>query len=409
MGPLDGIRILDLTNVLMGPFATLQLADMGADVIKVESPDGDIVREIGPGRTPKMGGMFLQTNRNKRSVVLDLKQAAGREALLQIAATADVMVSNVRPKALERLQLDYDAVRQVRPDIIYASLVGFGQDGPYAAKPAYDDLIQGASGIPSLIAAAGDGTPRYVPVNIADRTVGLFAAQAIMAAIIHRMRTGQGQAIEIPMFETMAGFVLGDHFGGLSYSPPLDGGGYKRLMSRNRRPYQTSDGYICVLIYNDKQWSNFFGATGRQDLATDPRFVDYKARLHHIDEVYAEAGRIFLTRTTAEWREILAQADIPNTPMHTLASIQDDPHLEAVSFFQDFDHPIEGRIKSTRIPSRWSQSQPELRRGAPGLGEHTGEILAEAGLSEAQIDGLLSSGVARTHGAFAPAGQKETI
>ncbi len=395
MGPLNGIRVLDLTSVLMGPYATLQLAEMGADVIKVEPPDGDIVREIGPGRTPGMGAIFLHTNRNKRSVAIDLKREAGREALLRIAATADVVVSNVRPKALARLRLDYEAMRQVRPDIIYASLVGFGQDGPYAAKPAYDDLIQGASGISFLLAQSGDGTPRYAPVNIADRAVGLFAAQAVMAAIIHRMRTGEGQAIEIPMFETMAGFVLGDHMGGLSYSPPLDGGGYPRLMSRHRRPYRTSDGHICVLLYNDRHWHRLLTEAGRADLAADPRFTSYKARLRHIDEVYAEAAQLFLARTTEEWRELLARADIPNTPMHTLTTIQDDPHLRAVGFFREEDHPIEGRIRSMRIPSRWSRSQPEVTRAAPGLGEHTGEVLAEAGLSPDEIEALLSTGAVR--------------
>jgi crotonobetainyl-CoA:carnitine CoA-transferase CaiB-like acyl-CoA transferase len=395
MGPLSGIRILDLTGVLMGPYATLQLGDLGADVIKVEPPEGDIVREIGPGCTPKMGGMFLHTNRSKRSVVIDLKHPQGRETLLRLARTTDVAVFNIRPKALARLGLSYEALREVRPDIVFVSLVGFGQDGPYAAKPAYDDLIQGASGVPSLVAAASDGTPRYVPVNIADRIVGLFAVQAILAALVHRERTGEGQAIEVPMFETMTSFVLGDHFGGLTYRPPLDAGGYPRLMSRYRRPYDTADGHICVLIYTDKHWRDFFRAVGRPEMIEDPRFANIKARLRNIDAVYGEAGRIFRTRTSEEWRGLLEEADIPNMPMHSLATIQDDPHLKAVGFFEAVEHPIEGPVTSMRVASRWSKTQPKAGLPAPGLGQHTREVLTEAGLSEGEIEALLSTGAVR--------------
>ena len=403
VGPIAGIRVLDLTSVLMGPYATLQLGDLGADVIKVEPQEGDIVRDIGPGRNPKMGGMFLHTNRSKRSVVIDLKQPAGRAALLRMAATVDVMIFNMRPKALARLGLDYESVRAVRPDIIFVALVGFGQDGPYAARPAYDDLIQGASGVPALVATASDGTPRYVPVNIADRVVGLFATQAVLAALLHRERTGEGQAIEIPMFETMTSFVLGDHFGGLTYRPPLDAGGYPRLMSRFRRPYETLDGHICVLIYTDKHWRSFFAAIGRPEMAEDPRFTSLKARLKNIDGVYGDAGAIFRTRTTAEWRSLLEQADIPNMPMHTLATIQDDPHLEAVGFFEPVDHPVEGPVVSMRVPSRWSRSQPRAGRPAPALGAHSREVLAEAGLTQAEINALVAAGTVREHDGGAPA------
>ena len=395
MGPLAGIRVLDLTSVLMGPYATLQLGDLGADVIKVEAPEGDIVRDIGPGRSAKMGGMFLHTNRSKRSVVIDLKRPEGREALLRLAATADVMICNMRPKALARLGLDYANVKAVRPDIIFVGLVGFGQSGPYAAKPAYDDLIQGASGVPALVAAASDGTPRYVPVNIADRIVGLFAVQAVLAALVHRERTGEGQEVEVPMFETMTGFVLGDHFGGLTYRPALDRGGYPRLLARARRPYETADGHICVLIYTDKHWRSFFNAIGRAELIGDPRFASLKARLRNIDEVYGEVGRIFRTRTTAEWRQVLERADIPNMPMHSLETIQDDPHLKAVGFFEEIEHPIEGPVTSMRVPSRWSGTQPVAGRPAPALGEHTREVLAEAGFSEAELDALSRIGAVR--------------
>jgi len=388
MGPLSGITILDLTSVLMGPYATQILADMGANVIKVESPDGDIVRQIGPGRTPGMGGMFLNTNRGKRSIVIDLKHPEGREALLRIAEKADALVYNVRPQAMERLGLDYESIAAVNPRLVYVGLFGYGQPGPYAAKPAYDDLIQGASTIPTLIAAAGDGTPRYVPITMADRTVGLMAVNAIMGGLMHQQRTGTGQRIDVPMFESMTEFVLIDHLGGLTYEPPLDHGGYARLLSPYRRPYKTSDGYICVLIYNDKQWRSFFESIGQLEFLQQPRFASHAARHNHINEIYEDVGRIFLGRTTAEWRELLERADIPVMPMHTLETILDDPHLNAVGFFTTVEHPIEGSIRQMRVPSTWSVTQPEAGGPAPTLGEHGRDILCEAGYAADEIERL---------------------
>jgi len=389
MGPLGGITILDLTTVLMGPYATQILADMGADIIKVESPEGDIVRQIGPGRTPGMGGMFLNANRGKRSIAIDLKNPQGRDALLRLARKADAIVYNVRPQAMSRLGLDYEALAAVNPKIVYVGIFGYGQSGPYAAKPAYDDLIQGASTIPTLIAAAGDGTPRYVPITMADRIVGLMAVNAIMGGLMHQQRTGVGQRIDVPMFESMAEFVLIDHLGGLTYDPPLDHGGYARLLSRYRRPYQTSDGHVCVLIYNDKQWRSFFESIGRPEFLDQPRFANHAARHKHINEIYEEVGRIFLDRTTAEWRELLERADIPVMPMHTLESILDDPHLNAVGFFKIIDHPVEGRIRQMQVPSTWSVTQPAPGGPAPMLGENGREILATAGFSSAEIERLV--------------------
>ena len=388
MGPLAGITILDLTTVLMGPYATQILADMGACVIKVESPEGDIVRQLGPGRTPGMGGMFLNANRGKRSIVIDLKKPAGRDALLRLATKANAIIYNVRPQAMARLGLHYEALAAANPSIVYAGLFGYGQSGPYAAKPAYDDLIQGASGVATLLAASGDGTPRYVPITMADRVVGLMAVNAIMGGLMHQQRTGTGQRIDVPMFESMTEFVLIDHLGGLTYDPPLDHGGYARLLSRHRRPYRTSDGYICALIYNDKQWRSFAESIGQPELLDDPRFASHTARHQHIDEIYEEVGRIFLGRTTAEWRELLERADIPVMPMHTLESILDDPHLNAVGFFRTIEHPVEGRIRQMQVPSTWSASQPEPGGPAPTLGEHGRAILSEAGFSADEIDRL---------------------
>jgi crotonobetainyl-CoA:carnitine CoA-transferase CaiB-like acyl-CoA transferase len=261
------------------------LGDYGADVVKVESQDGDVTRQIGPTRHPGMGPVFLNTNRNKRSICLDLKKPAGREAVLRLIKSADVLVYNVRPQAMARLNLGYEAVSKINPRLIYAGVFGFGQDGPYAAKPAYDDLIQGATALPALMAQTADGVPRYVPNALVDRIVGLTAVGAICASLVDRDRTGRGQRVDIPMFETMAGFVMGDHMGGLTYEPPLDKGGYARHLSPDRRPYKTSDGYICVIVYNDKQWQNFFDATGRDDLRIHAKFATFAGRAVNIDTV----------------------------------------------------------------------------------------------------------------------------
>lgn len=393
MGPLAGIKVIDMTTVLMGPYATQTLGDYGADVIKIESPDADVTRHIGPSRHPGIGPVFLNTNRSKRSVCLDLKKPAGREAVLRLLGDADVLVYNVRPQAMARLDLGYDTVAKINPRLIYAGVFGFGQDGPYAAKPAYDDLIQGGAGLAYLMAVAGDGTPRYVPNALVDRIVGLTAVGAICASLVHRDRTGQGQRLDIPMFETMTSFIMGDHMGGLTYEPPLDRGGYPRHLSRDRRPYKTSDGYLCVIVYNDKQWNAFFAASGRTDLRDDPRFATFAARAVNIDTVYGELARIFLTRTTAEWTELLTKADVPVMPMHTLESLLEDPHLAATGFFPVVEHPTEGAIRSMRVSATWSETKAEPTRLAPVLNQDGEAILREAGYSADEIAMLIRDGV----------------
>lgn len=403
MGPLEGVKIVDMTSVLMGPYATQTLGDYGANVIKVESPEGDITRQIGPMRNPDMGPVFLNCNRSKRSIVLDLKKPAGRDALLKIAADADVLVYNVRPKAMARLKLGYEDIAAINPRIIYAGLFGFGQTGPYAAKPAYDDLLQGASGLSHLMAKAGDGTPRYVPNAMADRVVGLTAVGAILASLVHRNTTGKGQRLDVPMFETVASFVLGDHLGGLTFDPPLDQGGYARHMSKDRRPYATADGHISVVVYTDKQWNSFFDASGRTDLRSDLRYATFSGRMAHIDHVYGELGRIFLTRSTDEWMALLIAADIPVLPMHTLTSILDDPHLVATNFFQAVDHPSEGPIRSMRVPATWSDTPVTPVRLAPRRSEHAVEVLKEAGYNDTEIAALLRDEVTHAPAALASA------
>lgn len=396
-GPLEGIRVVDLTSVLMGPYATQILADMGADVIKVEPPAGDTVRGIGPMRNPGMGHIFLHVNRNKRSVVLDLKHPDGLAAFFDLARSADVVVYNIRPQAMARLGISYERVHGINPKLIYAGLYGYGESGPYAGKPAYDDLIQGAVAVPSLVAAASGGEPRYVPLTLADRTVGLAGANAILAAIVARGRTGEGQSIEVPMFETMAQYVLSDHMGGETFVPPMGPSGYPRLMVRERRPYRTSDGYVCVLIYSDKQWQRFLDLIGKPELfEKDPRFGSIGQRTRHINELYALVGEAMATRSTAEWLRLLEQADIPSMPLHDLDSLIEDEHLVKTGFVREVEHPTEGRIRQIGVPVRLSGTPPASElRPAPRLGEHSAEVLREIGYSEERIQRLTHSGAIR--------------
>ncbi|MCZ2439175.1 MAG: CoA transferase [Rubrivivax sp.] len=393
MTPLHGIRVLDLTGYLMGPFATQILGDMGADVIKVEPVEGDLVRAIGPTRSPGMGGIFQQNNRNKRSIVLDLKQAAGRDAVLRLAENADIFIYNVRPAAMARLGLSYEAVSAANPAIVYVGAVGFGQDGPYAAKPALDDLMQGMSGIPSLFERAGAEEPRYIPMAMADRYSGICLVNAVLGALVHRLRSGEGQAVEVPMFESLVQGVLGDHLMGASFEPALGPPGYPRHLSHDRRPFRTLDGYLCTFIINDRQWRAVLDGIGEGERMNDPRFATLQARTNHSAEVYAFLDATFRTRTTAQWLELLAKADVPAGPMHSLESLLDDEHLKAIGFFERHEHPSEGTVVSLRPPSRWSKTPLTIGRLPPLLGQHSTEVLQEAGYSPAEIAALVEAGV----------------
>ncbi len=394
-GPLQGLRILDLTAVVMGPYATQTLGDLGADVIKVEPPAGDNMRAVGPMRHPGMGSIALHLNRNKRSIVLDLKQSEGREACLALARSCDALIYNIRPKAMARLGLDYAAVSAVNPKIVYVGAFGYGEQGPYAGRPAYDDLIQGAVGVPMLFSQQGSDVPRYAPVTLADRTVGLQAAIALLAAVLNARATGHGQAVEISMFETLAQFVMGDHLSGRSFEPPLGPAGYERLLAPHRRPYATADGYLALLIYNDKHWQAFFKVIGRPELRDAPMFCNHSARADNIGAVYAFVAEVMATRTTDDWMTALQAADIPVARLHTAQSLVDDPHLQQVGFFPEFDHPTEGRIRTLAPVGRYSATPAAIRRHAPRAGEHSVEMLREAGYTAAQIEGLLQKRVTR--------------
>jgi len=341
-----------------------------------------------------MSGGFQHNARGKRSIALDLKKPQARDAILRLAAKADAFVSNIRPAALDRLGLGYEAIRRANASIVYLGMVGYGSGGRYAGRPAYDDLIQAASAIPMLLQRS-TGEPRFIPMAAIDRIVGTAAANALLAGLLAKARNGMGQRIEVPMFETMAQFVLSEHMQGATFDPPTSVPGYARTMSRSRRPYATRDGFLAVLPYNDGQWRRFFEAIGKGHVfADDPRLADITARTANIDLLYDMIAEELKSRTTHEWLKLLHEADIPCMVPHTLETLLEDPHLKDCDFFQFRDHPSEGRIRTMREPSTWSETPPPSDRFAPRLGQHTREVLAEANYSHAEIDDMTARGIA---------------
>jgi crotonobetainyl-CoA:carnitine CoA-transferase CaiB-like acyl-CoA transferase len=390
-GALTGIRVVDLTTVVVGPAATLYLADFGADVIKIEAPGGDLLRTLGgTSASGELSGKFMHFNRNKRSLVLDLKQELGLAALHRLLGTADVFIANVRPAALERLGIGTQALRERYGRLIVCNLMGFGQGGRYRDRPAYDTIIQGMSGVADCNRRAC-GEPRYVPMVFADHVVGLIAAQCVMAALFQRERTGEGQSIEVPMFENMAAFVLAEHLGDLTFVPPRGGSGDLRVLDPMGKPVRTKDGYICVSANTDAQAFAMFDAIGRPELKADPRFSSVKARLANVRAYFDVRAESFQKKTTAEWVEILAKADIPAGPMHTLESLIGDEHLIDAGFFLTIDHPAEGRIIDTEFPNRFSAGGREECLPAPLKGGDSVAILREIGYGDDAIDDMVKS------------------
>jgi crotonobetainyl-CoA:carnitine CoA-transferase CaiB-like acyl-CoA transferase len=390
-GPLEGIRVIDLTTVMLGPFSTQILGEMGADVIKIEPPGGDIGRWTGVGKNPGMSAAYMMKGRNKRSVVLDLKLAAAKEPLRRLVESADVFVHNIRPKAARRLGIDYESICAWKTDIVYAAATGFGEAGPYADKPAYDDLIQGASGLAALFGAVTD-TPRYGPSVLADKTTGLYLTYAIAMALFHRERTGEGQKIHVPMYEAFSSFVMNEHMQGRCFEPPEGPAGYQRMLTPHRRPYPTADGHICVLPYNDKHWATFFELTGRPELTGDERFADQPSRSRNIDALYEIVGEIMLGRTTQDWLQVLEAADIPVMPMNTPEDLFDCPHLREVEMFPEVDHPSEGRVRHLKVPVTFSKTPGGYYRHAEQLGQSTETVLAEVGFSADDVAALRAAG-----------------
>ncbi len=375
-GALVGLRVIDMTGVVLGPYATQILGDYGADVIKIEPPGGDIMRHAGPMKHPGMGHIFINANRNKRSVVLDLRQPEQREQLLALCKTADVLTYNIRPASMARLGLSFETLHALNPRLVVCGAYGYSEGGPYSEWPAYDDLIQGAACIPWLMTQSGSTEPRYVPATFADRVTGLNMVHAVLAAVIARYRTGLGQHVEVPMFECLLQFVLGEHLGGETWQPAIAPMGHSRMLAANRKPYQTQDGYICALMYNDAHWQSFLKLIGRPELfLSDPRFTTQGERIKHIDALYVFVGEHMRTRCSETWMKELAANDIPVMPMMKLDDLLTDPHLTATQAWVDVQHPHEGTLRQFRPPVRMSATPTGIWRPVPRLGEHTEEVL----------------------------------
>jgi crotonobetainyl-CoA:carnitine CoA-transferase CaiB-like acyl-CoA transferase len=394
-GPLAGIRIVEMTSVVLGPWACQMFADMGADVVKIEQPRGDSNRTLGAAQNPGMAALYLTCNRNKRSIVMDLTKPGARDALLALVRTADVFVHNNRPQVMTKLRLEYADMQAVNPRIIYCGAYGYSKKGPYGALGALDDSIQAVSGI-AMLNKLVLGEPRYLPTIVADKTTALTVVYGVLAALFHRERTGEGQELEVPMFETMVNYVMAEHLWGMAFEPPKGAPGYVRLMSKHRKPYRTLDGYIAILPYLDAHWEKFCRITGHPELIEEPRFRTLADRVRNIDDTYEKTGEIMATRTTKEWLRLFDRSGVPLIVVNSLEDLITDPHLAATGFWQFQDHPTEGRLRHASFPVGFSATPASIYRHAPRLGEHTAEVLREAGLDREAIEQLEAAGAVLT-------------
>ncbi|MFT6227475.1 MAG: formyl-CoA transferase [Paracoccaceae bacterium] len=389
---LDGVKVVELGHILLAPYAAQFLGDFGADVIKVEPPGGDLYRKVGHGRGPGMTAQWMAANRNKRSVALDLKQEAGRDVLRALLKDADIVVHNMRAQAMEGLGFGYDAVRAINPGIIYCAAIGFGQDGPYARQPAFDDIIQAYSGVAELN-GRNAGVPAFVPLVITDMMAAMTLGQAMLAALVRKRATGEGCYVETPMFEVAAAFALNQHLNGHAFQPPEAGMGYPRVLSPHRRPVATADGHMVHGVYTHDHWRRLLAELGRSDVADGPLMQDPSAIGRNITELYRiAADEIFPTRSTADWLALLARLDIPCAPVLALEDLESDPHLQAVGMFEDYDHPTEGRVRQVRNPVTMHGPDKAADLPPPITGLHSREVLTALGLSAAEIDALIQSG-----------------
>lgn len=383
-GPIAGIKVVDMTSVIMGPYATQILADLGADVIEIASPKPDNIRTVPPFHHPGMSGIALNLHRNKRSVSLDLKNAAAKEALLKLVRSADVFIHNMRHSAAVRLGIDYESLRNINPNLVYCSAYGFARQGPYGHKTAYDDTIQAGSGLAALYTRAR-GTPDYAPTSVCDKVSGMTAAYAILGALVGRFMGKGGQEVEVPMFETSVAFNLVEHLSGFAFVPPLGDFGWKRMLSESRRPFKTADGYICLMPYTDDNWVKFFEFVGHPELATDPRYDTYPKRVANVDQLYAFVDEVACRFTNREWVAFCDRANVPAMPVNDLTELWDDPHLQEVGLLGYATHPTEGRYRTVRSPVNFFGTPTSIRRHAPQPGQDTQEVLTETGFSADEI------------------------
>ena len=375
-GPLAGYKVVELASIVLGPMCGQYLGDMGADVIKIEPPEGDLTRALGPQRSTGMSALFLCCNRNKRSMVLNLKDPRERDTAIRLIAQSDVFVHSVRTQAIERLGLDYPSLRDANPRLIYCHVKGFSDLGEYAGLPAYDDVVQALCGLASLQQVIS-GEPRYIPSIMADKISSVHAAYAVALALLHRERTGLGQEVQVPMFETMVAFNAIEHLWGAAFEPAIGPLGYQALVKGVRRPYKTRDGYVAFLAYTDAHWERFFTAIERLDLLADARFATYLARQRHFEDLWREVRACLETRSTAEWLQLLLAEDIPHARVNSLEDLVSDAHLKSIGFWELREHASEGLLRMPRNPILMSASPPGVQRMAPRLGEHTEEILKE--------------------------------
>ncbi|BFM07754.1 CaiB/BaiF CoA transferase family protein [Halioxenophilus aromaticivorans] len=391
---LEGIKVLDLTTVVLGPYATQFLGDFGAEVVKVENLDGDAFRAVRPGHSVDMGAGFLNCNRNKRSIAVNLKTSEGKSILRKLVADSDLVIHNMRGKSAKALGVAFEDLTQIKPDIVLCHAPGFSQAGPNADQPAYDDIIQAASGIAALNADAS-GQPRFLPTILCDKVGGLHLALAALGAMAYKLRTGKGCEIEAPMFESSVAFLMAEQLAGQSFIPPLGGTGYDRLLSPNRKPFATADGYISLLPYNTRHWQAFFNLVGEDELAQEPWVTDPVQRSQNIDRLYQVVAQAMPARTSAQWQQLLTERDIPCTPVNTVDDLLENPHLTATEFFYETNHPTEGRLRATRSPfqAKGVTQSPDLP--APKTGQNSRAILQELQVSDIEIDAMISAGIVK--------------
>lgn len=390
--PLKGVRVVEMGTVVLAPYAAQILAELGADVIKVESPKGDITRNQGYSRHPGMAALFLSCNRGKRSVVIDAKTPEGLEALRRLIGTADVFLHNLRASTASRLGIGFEVLSTLNPRLIYCATYGYGAAGPHKDRPAYDDIIQAASGAAGL-AQTISGSPAYMPTIVADKTTALFVVIGIQGALVRRSTTGVGERIEVPMFETMVHYLSIEHQAGLCFEPPLGPPGYRRMMSPFRRPHRTADGFIAVMPHGERDWVVFFEACGLPEIMQDDRFRDTASRARHINELYERLSELMQTRTTAEWLDFLEEHGIPHSAINDLQTLRDDEHLRDVGFWEEIEHPTEGKLVAPSFPVHY-QDHPNrsMLRPAPRLSEHAEQILHEIGYDAEAVERLFATG-----------------